>query len=54
MPLDVDPRAVPVLLLYNVDPSWEASEREDVVAVTNQLLHAIADIGHRAGCGLPV
>jgi len=46
MPLDVDPRAVPVLLLYNVDPSWEASEREDVVAVTNQLLHAIADIGH--------
>jgi len=46
MPLDVAPRAGPVLLLYNVDPSWEASEREDVVAVTNQLLHAIADIGH--------
>lgn len=48
MPLSVDPRNVPVLLLYNVDPCWTDIEKEDVVSVTSQLYHAISHIGHPA------
>lgn len=48
MPLDIDPRDVPVVLLYNVDPSWTAFEKEDVVSVTNQLYEALSKVGHSA------
>ena len=48
MPLDIDPRDIPVLLLYNVDPTWANSEREDVFSVTKQLYQAISTIGHPA------
>ena len=48
MPLSIDPCDVSVLLLYNVDPSWTPSEREDVVSVTSQLHHAMSCIGHPA------
>ncbi|HPI94442.1 MAG TPA: hypothetical protein PLT09_01260 [Deltaproteobacteria bacterium] len=48
MPLDIDPRDVPVILLYNVDPSWTAFEREEVVSVTSQLYEALSRIGHAA------
>ncbi len=48
MPLDIDPRGVPVLLLYNVDSSWSPSEREDVISVTTELCHSLSSVGHRS------
>ncbi|HWR68505.1 MAG TPA: hypothetical protein VN416_05745, partial [Desulfomonilia bacterium] len=46
MPLDMNPRDVSVLLLYNIDPSWTDQEREDVISVTTLLHQAVSDVGH--------
>ena len=46
MPIDIDPRDVPVLLLYNLDPSWTVREREEVTAASSQLEQAISAVGH--------
>jgi D-alanine-D-alanine ligase len=46
MPLDIDPRKVPVILLYNQDPSWTPQEKSEVDQLSSQLGQAISDIGH--------
>ena len=46
MPLDIDPRHVPVLLLCDVDPSWSRPEREEVLSLSAQLGDAVAAAGH--------
>lgn len=46
MPLQIDPIHVPVLLLYSIDPSWTAEEREEVSSVSVQLGQAISAVGH--------
>jgi D-alanine-D-alanine ligase len=46
MPLDIEPRDVPVLLLYNLDPSWTAQEKEEVISASSQLGQAISAVGH--------
>jgi len=46
MPLNIDPHDVPVLLLYNLDPSWTAREQGEVISASSQLGQAIYTIGH--------
>jgi len=46
MPLDIDPRDVTVLLLYNLDPSWTAQEKEEVISASSQFGQAISAVGH--------
>ncbi len=46
MPVDIDPREVSVLLLYNLDPSWTFQEKEEVIAASSQLDQALSSIGH--------
>jgi D-alanine-D-alanine ligase len=46
MPLDIDPRKVPVVLLYNLDPSWTSQEKEDVTLLSLQLGEAVSAVGH--------
>jgi D-alanine-D-alanine ligase len=46
MPVDINPCDLPVLLLYNLDPSWAVREREEVVAASSQLDQALSAIGH--------
>ncbi|MFA5367625.1 MAG: hypothetical protein WC333_07095 [Dehalococcoidia bacterium] len=46
MPLGIDPRDLPVLLLFNVDRYWSPTEKEEVVSLSSQLDTAISSIGH--------
>lgn len=46
MPLDIDPQEIPVLLLYNIDPSWTRDEKEEVSSISSQLSQAISAAGH--------
>lgn len=46
MPLNVAPCELPVLLLYNLNPSWTAQEQEEVIAASERLGEAIAAVGH--------
>ena len=46
MPLNIDPRKVPVILLYNLDPSWNSHEKKEVTLLSSQLGQAVSDIGH--------
>ncbi len=46
MPLDIDLRKVPVVLLYNLDPSWTSREKEEVTLLSSQLGHAVSQFGH--------
>ncbi len=46
MPVDIDPRELAVLLLYNLDPTWTVREREEVIASSLELEQAIAAVGH--------
>lgn len=46
MPLGIDPRDLPVLLLFNVDRCWSPTEKEEVVSLSSQLDTAISSIGH--------
>ncbi len=46
MPVDIAPSELNVLLLYNLDPAWTASEKEEVVSLSDRLYQAISDIGH--------
>jgi D-alanine-D-alanine ligase len=46
MPLDIDPRKVPVVLLYNLDPSWTSREKEEVTLLSSQLGQAVSQVGH--------
>lgn len=39
-------RDIPVLLLYNLDPAWSASEVNEVEALSAQLAQALATEGH--------
>ena len=39
---------LPVLLLYNLDPAWSASERNEVTTLSAQLAQSLADEGHTA------
>jgi D-alanine-D-alanine ligase len=40
------PCDVPVLLLYDLDPSWSSREKEEVVSLSSQLGDAISAFGH--------
>ncbi len=46
MPIDIDPREMQVLLIYNLDPDWDLPAKNEVIAVSSKLGQAIADIGH--------
>lgn len=46
MPLNVAPCELPVLLLYNLDPSWTAREQAEVIAASERLGEALAAVGH--------
>ena len=46
MPLDIDPRKVPVVLLYNLDPSWTSREKEEATLLSSQLGQAVSQVGH--------
>lgn len=46
MPVDIAPENIPVVLLYNVDPQWTQTEKEDVINLSTQLGHALIDEGH--------
>jgi D-alanine-D-alanine ligase len=46
MPLDTDPRKVPVALLYNQNPSWTIQEKSEVDQLSCQLGEAVSGIGH--------
>ena len=46
MPLDIDPNKVPVVLLYNQDPSWTFQEKSEVDQLSSQLGRAVSGMGH--------
>jgi D-alanine-D-alanine ligase len=46
MQLDMDPRKVPVVLLYNLDPSWSSQEKAEVTLSSSQLGQAVSQVGH--------
>jgi D-alanine-D-alanine ligase len=46
MPVDIDPAELPVLLLYNIEPSWTAVEKEEAVKLAMELGRSVADIGY--------
>ena len=46
MPLDIDPRKVPIVLLYNLDLSWTSREKEEVTLLSSQLGQAVSQVGH--------
>ncbi len=47
MPVDICLSKIPVLLLFNLDPSWSAHEQEEVLDVTSQFDEAIASLGYQ-------
>ena len=42
----MDPCKVPVVLLYNQDPSWTPDEKSEVDTLSSQLAKAISSVGH--------
>lgn len=46
MPVDIKPDEMPVLLLYNMDPSWSSNEKDDVTSLASLLGKAISSVGH--------
>jgi len=46
MPLDKNPRDLPVLLLYNLDPSWTRADQEEVTKISLQLKQTMSAVGH--------
>ncbi|PKN05782.1 MAG: hypothetical protein CVU72_07815, partial [Deltaproteobacteria bacterium HGW-Deltaproteobacteria-7] len=46
VPLDVAPAKIPVVLLYNVNPEWTQSEKDEVIRLSTELHDALAGIGH--------
>ncbi len=40
------PDKIPVVLLYNVDPSWTQAEKEEIIHLSTQLGHALIEVGH--------
>jgi D-alanine-D-alanine ligase len=41
-----NPQDIPILLIYNLDPSWTRRERDDVESLSRQLIDALAGEGH--------
>jgi D-alanine-D-alanine ligase len=46
MSLDIRPCELPILLLYNLEPSWTNLEREEVISLSTQLGQAISSVGY--------
>lgn len=46
MTVDTAPDKIPVVLLYNVDPSWTQAEKEEIIHLSTQLGHALIEVGH--------
>ncbi len=46
MPKDIAPEKIPVVLLYNVDPEWTPSERNEVVKLSSELCDALRQTGY--------
>lgn len=46
MPVEIDPSALRVLVLYNVEPSWTLHEKQEVISLTSHLSDAMSQIGH--------
>ena len=46
MPVEIVPEKIPVVLLYNVDPDWTPSEKEEVISYSTQLGHALIEAGY--------
>jgi len=46
MPIKAMPENIPVILLYNVDPSWTETEKREAVGASQQLGRALTEIGH--------
>jgi len=44
--IDMTPEKIPVVLLYNVDPSWTQAEKEETIHLSTQLGHALIEVGH--------
>jgi D-alanine-D-alanine ligase len=44
--IDAAPEKIPVVLLYNVDPSWTQTEKEETIHLSTQLGHALIEVGH--------
>jgi D-alanine-D-alanine ligase len=42
----ISPQDTPILLIYDIDPSWTPSDRDDVEALSRQLADALAGEGH--------
>ena len=40
------PQDLPVLLLYNIDPAWQAAEQDEAVTATQELIEALRQVGH--------
>ena len=46
VPVAVAPEKIPVVLLYNVDPQWTQTEKEEVISLSTQLGHALIEVGY--------
>jgi len=46
VPVDTQPRDIPVLLLYNIDIDWTAPEQEESACLARDLGQAIQSVGH--------
>ena len=46
MQQNIDPRKVPVILLYSQEPSWTPQEKAEVEELTCQLGQAVSGVGH--------
>ena len=47
MPVNTSPSEIPVLLLYNLDPKWSASDKAEIMNVTSQVYEVIRIAGHQ-------
>jgi D-alanine-D-alanine ligase len=47
VPADISPGDVSILILYNLDPSWESCEMEEAAATSGKLDQAISELGYQ-------
>lgn len=45
MPVEIAPKKIPVVLLYNLDPQWTQAEKQEVLSLSAKLSQSLSDIG---------
>jgi D-alanine-D-alanine ligase len=46
MPSTREPADIPVLFIYNIDPTWEPREKKEAFTSTEKLVSSMTDMGH--------